>query len=580
MEEEGHNSIILKRPFLATSRAIINVEKGEMTLRVHDEQMIINVFKAMQYTPEKAHHMRVEMIEDLVEERFEANGQEEHEEEVEAVQDVSEEQVTEISSKGKTEGKPKQELKTLPPHLKYAFLGEENSFPVIISSALSEEEEEGKLLVVLKDHKDALGWTIDDLKGINPAICMHKILLEEDSRLVVQPQRRLNPTMKKVVQKEVMKLWNAGIIYPISDSSWVSPVQMVPKKGGITVIVNEKNELIPTRTVTEWMMCIDYRRLNDAIRKDHFPLPFIDKMLESTSHHTPDWKLPFELMCDASDLAIGVVLGQRKGNLHHVIYYASKDAKPRLIRWILVLQEFDIEIKDRKGSENQVVDHLSRLPQGTNQETAQPVNESFPDEHILQIQQAPWFADIANYKVGRKISQGFTKQQVKKLLDEARKFLWNEPLLFRRCPDGVIRRCIPENEMKDILWHCHGSAYDGHFGLERPAAKVIQSGFYWPTIFKDARDFVHQCNEYSEYISCIWLAVGIIYHIILENLLIVPFALQESLFEILVVEPSFVAASSLVVPPCGAAISLFPLYPSYIAPVVSDIVLAIAPVPS
>ena len=150
---------------------------------------------------------------------------------------------------------------------------------MIISSALNSQEEEA-LIQVLRTHKTALGWSISDLKGISPARCMHKILLEDDAKPVVQPQRRLNPAMKEVVQKEVTKLLEAGIIYPISDSPWVSPVQVVPKKGGMTVIHNEKNELVPTRTVTGWRMCIDYRRLNTATRKDHFPLPFIDQMLE------------------------------------------------------------------------------------------------------------------------------------------------------------------------------------------------------------------------------------------------------------------------------------------------------------
>ncbi|XP_072060249.1 uncharacterized protein [Arachis hypogaea] len=150
------------------------------------------------------------------------------------------------------------------------------------------------------------------------------------------------------------------------------------------------------------------------------------------------------------------------------------DAKPRLIMWVLLLQEFDIEVRDRIRSENQVADHLSRLSYESNQDAPQPVNEKFSDEHLLQIQQAPWFADLANYKVGRNIPKEFTKQQVKKLLNEARKFLWNEPFLFRRCPDGMIRRCVPENKMRDILWHCHSSAYGGHFGPERTAAKVLQ----------------------------------------------------------------------------------------------------------
>ncbi|MCI27130.1 hypothetical protein A2U01_0048328 [Trifolium medium] len=112
---------------------------------------------------------------------------------------------------------------------------------------------------------------------------MHNIMMEDDYKQVAQPQRRLNPTMKEVVRKEVVKLLEAGMIYPISDSAWVSPVQVVPKKGGMTVITNEKNELIQSRTVTGWRMCIDYRILNKATRKDHFPFPFMDQMLERLS---------------------------------------------------------------------------------------------------------------------------------------------------------------------------------------------------------------------------------------------------------------------------------------------------------
>ncbi|PNX89714.1 hypothetical protein L195_g045836, partial [Trifolium pratense] len=171
------------------------------------------------------------------------------------------------------------ELKELPSHLKYVFLGEDSSQPAIISSELSSLEAE-KLVRVLRDNKEAMGWSIEDLKGISPGFCMHKIKMEDEYKPVVQPQRRLNPTMKEVVKKEVLKLLKAGMIYPISDSAWVSPVHVVPKKGGMTVVRNEKNELIPTRTVTGWRMCIDYRRLNLATRKDHFPLPFMDQMLE------------------------------------------------------------------------------------------------------------------------------------------------------------------------------------------------------------------------------------------------------------------------------------------------------------
>ena len=124
------------------------------------------------------------------------------------------------------------ELKVLPSTLKYVFLDETEAKPVIISNLLTKEEE-ARLIIVLKTNQEAMGWTLSDLKGISPSYCMHKILMEEDFKSVAQPQRRLNPTMKEVVRKEVVKLLDAGMIYPISDSPWVSPVHVVPKKGGL-----------------------------------------------------------------------------------------------------------------------------------------------------------------------------------------------------------------------------------------------------------------------------------------------------------------------------------------------------------
>ena len=139
-------------------------------------------------------------------------------------------------------------LKELPEHLEYAFLQPEKGKPVIISTGLSELEKQ-KLLEILRKY-EAIAWSIEDLKGISLSICMHKILLEKNAKTSIEHQRRLNPVMKEVVRKEVLKCLNAGFIYAISDSPWVSPVHVVPKKGGFTVIRNEKNELIPTRTVT------------------------------------------------------------------------------------------------------------------------------------------------------------------------------------------------------------------------------------------------------------------------------------------------------------------------------------------
>ncbi|GKD59124.1 reverse transcriptase domain-containing protein [Tanacetum coccineum] len=147
---------------------------------------------------------------------------------------------------------PELELKDLPPHLEYAFLEGTDKLPVIIAKDLKDEDKTALL----------------------------KILMEDNVKPTVQHQRRVNPKIHEVIKKEVIKLLEARLIYPISDSPWVSPVHCVPKKGGITVIENDDNELIPTRLITGWRVCIDYRKLNDATRKDHFPLPFMDQMLK------------------------------------------------------------------------------------------------------------------------------------------------------------------------------------------------------------------------------------------------------------------------------------------------------------
>ncbi|CAA0831960.1 Uncharacterized mitochondrial protein AtMg00860, partial [Striga hermonthica] len=174
---------------------------------------------------------------------------------------------------------PELEMKSLPSHLKYVYLGDDRTLPVIVSSKLKPDQE-AALIDVLRNYKRAIGWTIADLRGISPSVCMHRILLEEDAKPSREAQRRLNPPMMEVVKNEIIKLLDVGVIYPISDSRWVSPTQVVPKKSGVTVVGTHEGELVPTRVQTGWRVCIDYRKLNVMTRKDHFPLPFIDQMLE------------------------------------------------------------------------------------------------------------------------------------------------------------------------------------------------------------------------------------------------------------------------------------------------------------
>ncbi|GJT19809.1 reverse transcriptase domain-containing protein [Tanacetum coccineum] len=253
-EPDPRVPLILGRCFLKTSHALIDVYGGKRTLRVG----------------QGGHHIHLDQTSNTQAVLRPIDGKQNHKElklcEAKAVESSVNEP-------------PEVELKELPPHLEYAFLEGDDKLPVIIAKDLKDEEK-AALLKVLKSHKRAIAWKLSDIKGVSPEFCTHKILMEEDYVTSVQSQRRVNPKIYDVIKKEVEKLLDTGLIYPISDSPWVSPVHCVPKKGGMTVITNEENELIPTRLVTGWRVCIDYRKLNEATRKDHFPLPFMDQMLE------------------------------------------------------------------------------------------------------------------------------------------------------------------------------------------------------------------------------------------------------------------------------------------------------------
>ena len=773
MEEDSQVPLILGRPFLNTADAIIRVKDKEISLGIGNERVSFSVDRAMKHSySNKADCFSIEVIDEDLDLDWEKILEIEEEMANEKKEEVNEERIEDemgetdegfeklkndedLRIRTSIEDPPRDlELKPLPSHLEYAFLQGKFLLPVIISSSLSDDEK-ARLLTVLKGHKKAFAWRISDIPGISPDFCKHKINFLDNAKSVIQRQRRLNPNMNDVVKKEVVKLLDAGIIYPISDSPWVSPVHCVPKKGGMTVVRNEKDELLPTRTVTGWRVCIDYRKLNDATRKDHFPLPFMDQMLERLAGNeyfcfldgfsgyfqipidpedqekttftcpfgtyayrrmpfglcnapatfqrcmlaifqdmietgmevfmddfsvfgssfdvclenvdkmlarcekanlvlnwekchfmvkegivlghkvskaglevdkakievivklppptnvksvrsflghagfyrrfikdfskitrpmtrllekevefdfsedcvkafemlkekltntpimtTPNWSLPFELMCDASDFALGAVLGQREGKHFRPIYYASKtlneaqhnytttekellavvfalekfrqyivmsktviftdhsalkylfaktDAKPRLIRWVLLLQEFDIEIKDKKGAENVAADHLSRLETSMGEVQEGEINDAFPEECLaflddLSDENVPWFADIANYLVGGVVNKGLSYQQKKKFFSDIKYYFWEAPYLFRICADGMIRRCVYGAETRKILNECHHGPTGGHYGPSITGKKVFDAGFYWPTIFREAYTMVKTCD--------------------------------------------------------------------------------------
>ena len=168
-----------------------------------------------------------------------------------------------------------------------------------------------------------------------------------------------------------------------------------------------------------------------------------------------------------------------------------------MIRWILLLQEFDLEIRDKKGTENQVADHLSRIASADPiSKDSSIINESFLDEQLFAVKSdTHWYADYVNFLASNVLPPDLQWQQTRKFLHDVKRYIWDEPFLFRQCADQIIRRCIPYSETADILHACHSSLYGGHFGTERTASKVLQARFFWPTLFKDAHQFVKNCDK-------------------------------------------------------------------------------------
>ncbi|GKA05891.1 reverse transcriptase domain-containing protein, partial [Tanacetum coccineum] len=298
-------------------------------------------------------------------------------------------------------------------NVEYAFLEDNNKLPVIIAKDLSVDEKTALIMVATRSRRKEPSLGISDIKGINPEFCSHKILMEEDYEPAVQHQRRVNPKIHDVIKKEVEKLLDTELIYPISDSPW-------------------------------------------TLKK---------KLMEAPILIAPDWDQPFELMCDASDYAISAVLGQR----------IKKHF--RLLRWVLFLQEFDFKVIDTKGAENYAAYHLSRLENPyENVLDPNEINENFPLETLNMVTSrgdpsTPCFADYANYHAGNFIVKGMSTQQTNKFFKDVKHYFWDDPFLFKTCADQVIRRCVSGQEAVDILTACHSGPTGGHYGSNYTAKK-------------------------------------------------------------------------------------------------------------
>nr|GEW25776.1 reverse transcriptase domain-containing protein [Tanacetum cinerariifolium] len=252
-DDDPRVPLILGRSFLKTERALIDVFEGEPTLRVGKEVITFNLDQTSRYSAN--YNEMTAKRNDVIDMACEEYSQE----------------VLEAFLNDNPSLPPSNQGNYLPEVRKELKICEAKSE----KSSINEPPD-----VELKDLPPHLKYKLSDIKGIDPKICTHKILMEEDFEPAVQHQRRVNPKIHDVIKQEVLKFLDVGLIYPISDSPWVSPVHCLPKKGGFTIVENEENELILTRLVTSWHVCIDYRKLHKATRKDHFPLPFMDQMLE------------------------------------------------------------------------------------------------------------------------------------------------------------------------------------------------------------------------------------------------------------------------------------------------------------
>ncbi|GKC42499.1 putative nucleotidyltransferase, ribonuclease H, partial [Tanacetum coccineum] len=238
---------------------------------------------------------------------------------------------------------------------------------------------------------------------------------------------------------------------------------------------------------------------------------------------SPDWNEPFELMCDASDFAVGAVLGQRIDGKFKPIYYASKTLNNAQEHYtttekelLAVVFSFDKFRQYLVLSKTVVYTDHSALKYLFSKEDAKPrlirlenpdlgtfaeeeITDEFPDEHLMILKaelnnDEPWYADYINYIVGKIIPPNWTPEKRRRFFSQVKYYFWDEPYAFKLCSDNVMRRCVAGNEIFEILAHCHSGPTGGHHSASITGRKVYESGFYWPSIFKDAKDYVMKCD--------------------------------------------------------------------------------------
>nr|GEU51668.1 hypothetical protein [Tanacetum cinerariifolium] len=518
--------LIPGRSFLKTGRALIDVFEGELTLRVGKEAITFNLNQTSRYSA-IYNDMTANRI-DIIDMAYE-----EYSQEVLGFSNViatflnddpslpppnqgnylpqvrKELKICEAKSdKSSIDEPPEVELKDLPPHLEYAFLEGDDKFPVIIAKDLSVTEKT-TLITVLKSHKRAIPCKLSSIKGIDHEFCTHKILMEEDfepagiskfpsiRKIKKKPHSLVHmerlPTVVCILGYAMHRekshfMVKEGIVIDHK----ISKNRIEVDKAKVDVIAKLPHPII-VKCIRSFLGHVGfYRRFIKDFSKIAWPMtrllkkdiPFFFSKVCVEAFQTlkriiteapiliaPDWDMPFELMCDASDFAIGAgmlavvyvfekirsylimkksIVYTNRSTLKYL--FAKKDSKARLLRWVLLLQEFIFKVIDTKGAENLAADHLSRL-ENPHQNVLDPkeINESFSLKILNMVSSRGnsstlWFADFANYHAGNFIVKGMSLQQKNKFFKDVRHYFWDDPFLFKICADQVIRRCVHSQE--------------------------------------------------------------------------------------------------------------------------------------
>ncbi|GJX87595.1 putative nucleotidyltransferase, ribonuclease H [Tanacetum coccineum] len=563
MREDSKILIILGRPFLATARVMIDVFNRKITLRIGNKERIEQ--------KDTAYSLSMKTY---------ASGK------------TRNEHLCSTSANEIDEKKP--ELKDLPSHLKYAYLKGDKTHPIIISSKLTKKEKVSLLQVrpgffqipIAPEDQEKTAFTCPYgtfayrrmpfglcNAPVNFQRCMTAIFhdMVEDFMEVFlddfsvfgnsfdQCLSNLDKMLARCEETNLVLNWEKchfmvkeGIVlgHKISGKGievGKAKIDVIAKLPYPTNVKGVRSFLghagfhcrfikdfsMISKPMTQLLMKDANFDFSNDCKKAFNKLK--EKLTTAPIITSSDWNVPFELMCDASDFAVGAVLGQRIDGKFTPFYYASKtvndsqahytttkkellavgfssdkfhpyinlsktivytdhsalkylfskhDAKPRLIRWVLLLQGFNIEIKDKKGAENLAADHLSRL-ENPNMGilTKKEIANEFPDKHLMVLKATPkdnepWYVDYVNYIARKVIPPKWTAKKRKWFFSQVKFYFWDESYAFRLCPDNTMRICVAGNEIPKILAHCHSGPTGGHHSDSITRRKVYESGFF------------------------------------------------------------------------------------------------------